>query len=96
MGPWITPLEQAGDPQRLGIKLWVGDELMQNSNSSELIHDLYDQVAYLSRHVTLYPGDVIATGTPAGVGRPRGRFLRPGDSVRIDIENLGELYNPVV
>ena len=57
---------------------------------------LAEQIAYLSSRVTLRPGDVIATGTPAGVGRPRGIFLKPGDRVRIAIEGLGELCNPVV
>jgi 2-keto-4-pentenoate hydratase/2-oxohepta-3-ene-1,7-dioic acid hydratase in catechol pathway len=96
MGPWITPASLIPDPQDLGIRLWVNDELMQDSNSRHMIFGVAEQIAYLSRHVTLRPGDVIATGTPAGVGRPRGIFLKPGDQVRISIERLGELCNPVV
>lgn len=96
MGPWITPASRVPDPQDLDIRLWVNDELMQDSNSAEMIFGVAEQIAYLSRHVTLRPGDVIATGTPAGVGRPRGIFLEPGDRVRIVVEGLGELCNPVV
>lgn len=96
MGPWITPAERVPDPQVLDLKLWVNDELMQDSNTGQMIFGVAEQIAYLSSRVTLRPGDVIATGTPAGVGRPRGIFLKPGDRVRIAIEGLGELCNPVV
>jgi 2-keto-4-pentenoate hydratase/2-oxohepta-3-ene-1,7-dioic acid hydratase in catechol pathway len=57
------------------------------------VHDIAEQIAYLSRHFTLFPGDVIATGTPAGVGMPRGEFLKAGDEVRIAIGGCGELVN---
>ncbi|MBW1803307.1 MAG: fumarylacetoacetate hydrolase family protein [Deltaproteobacteria bacterium] len=75
--------------------LKTNDELKQNSNSDQLIFNFQEQVAYLSRHVTLHPGDVIATGTPAGCGMPRGEFLKPGDNIRITVSGLGELNNPV-
>jgi 2-keto-4-pentenoate hydratase/2-oxohepta-3-ene-1,7-dioic acid hydratase in catechol pathway len=96
MGPWITPLDAITDPDDMDIKLWVNDELKQNSNSSQMIFKFNEQIAYLSRHVTLNPGDVIATGTPAGCGVSRGMFLKPGDQIRIVVSGLGELSNPVV
>lgn len=94
-GPWITPLSAIRDIDDIGIRLWVNDELMQDSSSNQLIFDIAEQVAHLSTRVTLRPGDVIATGTPAGVGAARGRFLQPGDKVRIRVEGVGELCNPV-
>ena len=96
MGPWLTPADCVPDPQVLDMKLWVNDELMQDSNTEQMIFGVAEQITYLSSRITLRPGDVIATGTPAGVGRPRGIFLKPGDRVRIAIEGLGELCNPVV
>jgi 2-keto-4-pentenoate hydratase/2-oxohepta-3-ene-1,7-dioic acid hydratase in catechol pathway len=93
MGPWITPLEDFEALDRLGIKLWVNDELMQDSSSANLIFSFAEQVAHLSSRLTLRPGDVIATGTPAGCGAARGRFLRPGDRVRIWVEGIGELHS---
>jgi 2-keto-4-pentenoate hydratase/2-oxohepta-3-ene-1,7-dioic acid hydratase in catechol pathway len=91
MGPWICPFDEIEDSGNLGIKLWLNDELMQDSSSSNLIFSMAEQIAHLSTRVTLRPGDVIATGTPAGVGAPRGRFLKPGDRVRIWVESVGEL-----
>ena len=93
MGPWITPLDDIAAPDRLAIKLWVNGELMQDSSSANLIFSFAEQVAHLSTRLTLRPGDVIATGTPAGCGAARGRFLRPGDRVRIWVEELGELHS---
>jgi 2-keto-4-pentenoate hydratase/2-oxohepta-3-ene-1,7-dioic acid hydratase in catechol pathway len=93
MGPWIVPLEDCGDIHQLGIRLWVNDELMQDSSSANLIFSYAEQIAHLSTRLTLRPGDVIATGTPAGCGAARGRFLQPGDRVRIRVEGIGELQN---
>src|SRR6478609_3175335 len=76
MGPWFTPAAYIADPDDLPIKLWVNGVLKQNSNTGRMVHGIAEQIAYLSRHVTLQPGDVIATGTPAGVGMPRGEFLK--------------------
>jgi 2-keto-4-pentenoate hydratase/2-oxohepta-3-ene-1,7-dioic acid hydratase in catechol pathway len=95
LGPWIVPAAAIGDPQRLGLRLWVGDELMQDSNTARMIFSTAEQIAMLSSRVTLRPGDLILTGTPAGVGMPRGRFLRPGEVVRLWIENIGELEHRV-
>jgi 2-keto-4-pentenoate hydratase/2-oxohepta-3-ene-1,7-dioic acid hydratase in catechol pathway len=91
VGPWITPKEYVKDPCNIPIKLWVNGELQQNSNSSEMIYGYEEQIAYLSRHVTLYPGDIIATGTPAGVGHAAGKYLKSGDNIRIEMGVLGEL-----
>jgi 2-keto-4-pentenoate hydratase/2-oxohepta-3-ene-1,7-dioic acid hydratase in catechol pathway len=91
LGPWIVPLDEVGDVGNLGIRLWVNDELMQDSSSSNLIFTMAEQIAHLSTRLTLMPGDVIATGTPAGCGAARGRFLQAGDRVRVWVENIGEL-----
>ena len=96
MGPWLTPAAYISDPHNLAIKLWVNGVLKQNSNTSRLVHNIAEQIAYLSRHITLNPGDVIATGTPAGVGMPRGEFLKAGDEVRIEIDSCGELINKMI
>jgi 2-keto-4-pentenoate hydratase/2-oxohepta-3-ene-1,7-dioic acid hydratase in catechol pathway len=96
MGPWITPAEYVGDAENLSIKLWVNGVLKQDSNTKHMVHNAREQIAYLSRHFTLHPGDIIATGTPAGVGMPRGEFLKTGDEVRIEIENCGVLVNRMI
>ncbi len=96
MGPWLTPASYVADPNNLPIKLWVNGVLKQNSNTSGLVHNIAEQIAYLSRHFTLNPGDVIATGTPAGVGVPRGEFLKVGDEVRIEVGSCGVLTNKMI
>jgi len=96
LGPWIVPANEIKDPHNLGIKLWVGDELMQDSNTGQMIFNTAEQIAMLSSRVTLQPGDVILTGTPAGVGMGRKRFLQPGERVRLWIEGIGELNHTVV
>ncbi|MEA2824999.1 MAG: hypothetical protein QOF03_1481 [Alphaproteobacteria bacterium] len=96
LGPWIVPADDIPDPQDLFLKLWVNDVLKQDSNTAEMIFTLADQIAHLSRGMTLYPGDIILTGTPAGVGTGRGEFLNAGDVVRIEIERIGTLTNRIV
>jgi 2-keto-4-pentenoate hydratase/2-oxohepta-3-ene-1,7-dioic acid hydratase in catechol pathway len=91
MGPWIVPASDIGDPQNLGLKLWVNDVLKQDSNSKDMIFNLAEQIAQLSSGMTLHPGDVVLTGTPAGVGSARGEFLKAGDVVKIWIEKIGTL-----
>jgi 2-keto-4-pentenoate hydratase/2-oxohepta-3-ene-1,7-dioic acid hydratase in catechol pathway len=91
LGPWIVPASDIPDPQKLGLKLWVNDELMQDSHTSRMIFDTAEQIAMLSSRVTLQPGDLVLTGTPAGVGMGRQRFLKGGDTVRLWIEGIGEL-----
>jgi 2-keto-4-pentenoate hydratase/2-oxohepta-3-ene-1,7-dioic acid hydratase in catechol pathway len=91
MGPWIVLASDIGDPQNLGLKLWVNDVLKQDSNSKDMIFNLAEQIAQLSSGMTLHPGDVVLTGTPAGVGSARGEFLKAGDVVKIWIEKIGTL-----
>ena len=93
MGPWICPMEEIEDLGKLAIKLWVNEDLMQDSSSSHLIFSVAEQIAHLSTRLTLRPGDVIATGTPAGCGAARGRFLNAGDRVRVWVETVGEITN---
>jgi 2-keto-4-pentenoate hydratase/2-oxohepta-3-ene-1,7-dioic acid hydratase in catechol pathway len=96
MGPWIVPKNQVGDVYNLSLKQWVSKELMQNSSTSFMHFTIAEQIAYLSGKFTLRPGDVIATGSPSGNGRPRGIFLRPGQDLTIEIEKIGRLHNPIV
>jgi len=96
LGPWIVPADDLADPQNLGLKLWVNDKLMQDSSTSKMIFDTAEQIAMLSSRVTLQPGDLVLTGTPAGVGVPRRVFLKPGDTVKLWIEGIGELSHTMV
>jgi 2-keto-4-pentenoate hydratase/2-oxohepta-3-ene-1,7-dioic acid hydratase in catechol pathway len=75
--------------------LWVNDVLKQDSNTSQMIFTVAEQIASLSQRVWLHPGDVVLTGTPAGVGAGRGEFLKPGDCVRVQIDRLGELETTI-
>ena len=96
MGPWIVPREDVADPYDMTVKLWVNGEPKQDSNSANLVCGYERLIAWLSERVVLMPGDVIATGTPAGVGMPKGTFLAAGDTVRIEVGGVGVLENPVV
>jgi 2-keto-4-pentenoate hydratase/2-oxohepta-3-ene-1,7-dioic acid hydratase in catechol pathway len=96
MGPWLTPAAYVRDPNNLRIKLSVNGVMKQDSNTGRMVHSIAEQIAYLSRHVTLQPGDVIATGSPAGVGLPKGEFLKIGDRVEIEIEGCGTLVNTMI
>jgi 2-keto-4-pentenoate hydratase/2-oxohepta-3-ene-1,7-dioic acid hydratase in catechol pathway len=96
MGPWLVIADEL-DPGNLSIKCWVNDELRQSANTGDLIFDIPALIETISAGITLYPGDVIATGTPAGVGigfKPP-RYLSPGDHIRIEIEGIGTLANTV-
>ncbi len=95
LGPWLVPAEEVGDPQNLGMKLWVNGEIKQDSNTSKMIFTAAEQIAHLSSRITLYPGDVVLTGTPSGVGGETGVFLKRGDTVKITIEKIGDLINTV-
>jgi 2-keto-4-pentenoate hydratase/2-oxohepta-3-ene-1,7-dioic acid hydratase in catechol pathway len=95
LGPGIVPAWQIGDPQRLGITLTVNGETKQNSSTSDMVVGVYELVSAVSRTLTLEPGDVILTGTPAGVGMPRKTFLHDGDVVVTEIEGLGRLVNTI-
>lgn len=97
-GPWIVTTDEIPDPHNLAIKTWVNGEVRQNASTAEMIFKIPDQIAHISQVFTLEPGDIIFTGTPAGVGMamdPKG-FIKPGDTVRIEIEGVGVLENPVI
>ncbi|HEY0794739.1 MAG TPA: fumarylacetoacetate hydrolase family protein [Acidisarcina sp.] len=98
LGPAIVSRDEVPDPHSLDIKLSIDGEVLQHSNTRELIFKAPDLIAYLSSIVPLEPGDIISTGTPAGVGMGRNpqRWLRPGEIVTIDIEGIGTMTNPVV
>ncbi|MFE5342381.1 fumarylacetoacetate hydrolase family protein [Isoptericola sp. NPDC056578] len=96
LGPWLTTDDEVADPLDLGMRLTVNGEVRQDWRTDDMIHDLYEQIAYLTQVMTLEPGDVLATGTPSGIGAPTGRFLKVGDVVRAEIEGLGALENTVV
>ncbi|MEE2721046.1 MAG: fumarylacetoacetate hydrolase family protein [Pseudomonadota bacterium] len=96
MGPWMVPASDISDPHDVDIKLWVNDELKQDSNTKYLFFNINEQIEYISARMTMRPGDVIATGTPSGVGAPYGGRLKPGDTVTIEIGGIGKLVNPVV
>ncbi len=89
-GPWITTADEVPDPGNIQARLWVNGELRQDANTRDLILDIPGMIELSSRVATLYPGDIIATGTPEGVGP-----IRSGDQVRIAIEQLGEMTLPV-
>ncbi|MFH8656954.1 fumarylacetoacetate hydrolase family protein [Streptomyces afghaniensis] len=92
LGPWLVTADEVPDPQRLSLRLWVNGELKQDGTTAEQIFPVGEVVRYLSQFMTLYPGDVINTGTPAGValGAPEPKpFLRAGDVVELEIEGLG-------
>jgi len=95
MGPWLVPAAEIGDPQKLAIKLWVNGVLKQDSNTSRMIFTAAEQIAHLSSRITLYPGDVVLTGTPSGVGAERGEFLKRGDEVKASIEKIGDLVTKI-
>ncbi len=100
LGPWLVTPEEIGDPQDLRVRCYVDDELRQDASTAEMVFDCFQQVSHLSEAFTLEPGDVIATGTPAGVGlgrQPvRENILHVGQRVRVEIERIGELVNTVV
>jgi 2,4-didehydro-3-deoxy-L-rhamnonate hydrolase len=94
-GPWIVPAWAIPDPQAVGMRLTVNGQEMQKDNTKNMIWSLREQIAYLSTIVTLEPGDVIATGTPTGVGLGRGIYLKPGDVIDASIAGIGTLTNTV-
>jgi len=100
LGPWLVTGDELGDPQQLGIRTFVNDEQRQDGNTGDMVFDCFQQVSHLSEAFTLEPGDVIGTGTPAGIGAtiqpfPEG-LLKVGDVVRIEIDGIGELRNEVI
>jgi 2-keto-4-pentenoate hydratase/2-oxohepta-3-ene-1,7-dioic acid hydratase in catechol pathway len=98
MGPWIVTADEIPDPHNVNIQLEIDGETLQDSNTRELIFKIPALIAFLSSVFTLEPGDIVSTGTPAGVGvaRKPQRFLRPGEEVIVKVQGIGELSNPVV
>jgi 2-keto-4-pentenoate hydratase/2-oxohepta-3-ene-1,7-dioic acid hydratase in catechol pathway len=98
LGPWLVTPDEIGDPHRLRLRTWVNDELRQDSSTDDMIFSCWAMVEELSTVFTLEPGDVVSTGTPAGVGAgfDPPRWLVAGDTVRIEVEGIGVLENPVI
>ncbi len=98
IGPWITTADEVGDPHALGLRCFVNGEKRQESNTKHLVFNVWDQIEHLSQAMTLEPGDLIFTGTPAGIGaamEPR-RFLKAGDVVRCEIDGLGAIEGAMI
>ena len=96
LGPWLTPAEQIADPQNLRISLSVNGDTRQDSNTNQMIFSVAEQISDLSKKLTLWPGDAVLTGTPAGVGSAYGQFLKSGDRISAKIEGIGELNSVVL
>jgi 2,4-didehydro-3-deoxy-L-rhamnonate hydrolase len=97
VGPRLVSRDEVPDPQNLAIRAILNGETMQDSTTANMVFGVADLIAYISQTITLEPGDLIATGTPAGVGAFRDPkvFMQPGDEITIEIEGLGSLTNPV-
>lgn len=95
-GPWVVTPDEVPDPHDLEMRLTVNGELRQKQNTGNMIYNIWQQIAHLSTVMTLMPGDLIATGTCAGVGIARGKFLQPGDVVRVEIDRIGHIENRIV
>ncbi len=98
IGPWIVTADEIDDPQALGLRTWINGELLQDATTAGMIFTAAQQIETLSTAFTLEPGDIIATGTPAGVGMMRQppRWLVPGDIVAVEVDGIGRLENPVI
>ena len=96
LGPVIVPAAAVPDPSALGLRLWVGEELMQDGLASEMVFGIAEQIEFASRFSTLRPGDIISTGTPAGVGMASGRYLAAGEEMVAEIDGLGRQRTVVV
>lgn len=90
LGPWVTPRTEGVDPGNAAIETRLNGEVVQSSDTSDLIFDVGEVVSYVSRHLTLHPGDVVLTGTPAGIGS-----MAPGDTVEVEVEGVGTLRSEV-
>ena len=95
MGPWLTTADEVPHPDRLAMKLWHNGTLHQDASTGQMIFSPAEAIAFISQFITLEPGDVIATGTPAGVGLTKKIKLQPGDHIKGEIEGLGVLENSV-
>ena len=93
IGPWLVTADEVADPQNLGLWLEVNGKRVQDGNTQTMVFGVANLVSYISRFMTLYPGDIISTGTPPGVGmgqKPSAVYLKPGDTMRLGIDGLGE------
>ncbi len=95
LGPWLVTPDEVGDPHHLGIRQWVNGTLFQDGNTSDMIFDIPEIIVFLSSIIDLHPGDVVATGAPAGTGKQQQPpvFLQDGDTMRIEIDGIGTLSN---
>jgi 2-keto-4-pentenoate hydratase/2-oxohepta-3-ene-1,7-dioic acid hydratase in catechol pathway len=96
IGPWLTTDDEIAEPLDLRMTLSVNGEVRQDWRTDDMIYDIYEQIAYLTQVFTLKPGDILATGTPAGIGAPTRNFLKVGDVVRAEIEGLGAIENFII
>lgn len=98
IGPWIVTDDEVRDPHALQLRTLVNGEVRQDSNTADMLYNIYEQIAHLSTVMTLEPGDVLATGTPSGVGVSMvpPSFLKVGDIVRVEIDGIGHIENTVV
>jgi 2-keto-4-pentenoate hydratase/2-oxohepta-3-ene-1,7-dioic acid hydratase in catechol pathway len=96
IGPWITTADEVANPEDLEIKLTVDGKIRQHARTNDLIFNIAAQIEYLTTVMTLYPGDVIATGTPSGVAAVDKNWLKPGQVCRVEIEGLGAIENRIV
>ena len=95
-GPCVLPADELPDPQQLEMKLWLNDELRQNASTAQQIFPVAAVIEFIASFVTLEPGDLISTGTPAGVGNTTGTYVKPGDTLKAAIPAIGMLVSPVV
>ena len=98
LGPYLVTSDEAPDPQNWPVRCWLNGELRQNSNTSDMIFNVRQLVSFISKHMTLEPGDIISTGTPEGVilGRSPKVWMKAGDSMTVEVGPLGKLTNAVV
>jgi len=96
VGPWLVSLDELGNPSDLGVRCRVNGQTVQDDRTSSMARSVETLIAFISQRVALRPGDLVATGTPAGIGRARGVSLQPGDVVEVEVEGVGRLRNTVV
>ena len=98
MGPTIVKQKDFGDPNNISLKSYVNGELRQDGNTADMVFGVYSLISYISRSITLYPGDLISTGTPSGVGvfMKEKKLLQPGDEVICEVERIGRITNKIV
>jgi 2-keto-4-pentenoate hydratase/2-oxohepta-3-ene-1,7-dioic acid hydratase in catechol pathway len=98
VGPWLTTADEIADAGSLRVRTWIDDELRQDGNTAEFIHKIPQMIAFLTTAFTLEPGDILSTGTPAGVGGAQvpPRYMKAGQHCRIEIEGVGEINNLVI